>query len=202
MKIATLILFLLGTCTLAPGLAAGPANAGMLPPSDMKNLKLGLWEETIESQQLVQDIDPRMLKMEDMTPEQKARIEAVLKRQHTEHAAEGNVRKTTRNKRFCLKADDYDKSFEVAGDRGRKKDVDCTLSEGPRSASRVSFRSECTMPQGKVTSEVTYGVKSSTETYGEVVGKGTLMGRPQNSSRKMTAHWVAADCGKVTEGPR
>ena len=148
MKTSSLTLFLLSASALIQVLAAEPVKTSVLPPSDMKNLKLGLWEETIESQQSVQDLDRGMLKLEDMTTEQKARIDAVLKRKHVERAAEGNIRKTTKNKRFCLKAGDYDKSFDVDGDRGRKKDLDCKVSEGSRSASRVSFRSECTMPQG------------------------------------------------------
>ncbi len=201
MKIATLILFLLGACTLVPGLAAGPANAGMLPPSDMKNMKLGLWEGTIESQNTEQDIDPSTLNMGmQLTPEQKARMEAVLKRQHDQHVKNGYINKTAKTKRFCVKPGDFDKAFDL-GELDRDKEMNCKTTEGPRSSSRMSFRAECKAPEGQFTWEMTYAVKSPTETYGEVVTKGTMMGKPQESSMKTVAHWVSADCGKVTKGP-
>ena len=199
MKTATLLL--LGAFALAPILAAEPAKKGILPPSDMKNLKLGLWEETIESQQKEQDIDPSLLdRGGQLTPEQKARMEAVLKRQHAEHVKDGFVRKTAKTKRFCLKPGDYDKPFDLDG-KGRKE-IDCKTTEAPRTSSRVSIRMECTAPQGQFVYEIAYGTKSPTETYGEIVIKGTMMGQPQDSSMKTVAHWVGAECGKVTEGPK
>jgi hypothetical protein len=159
---------LLGVCLAGTAFAAGPSSDEIPPPADLKNAKLGLWTETIQSTKPPErDVDTSHIDLSGMTPEQRARIEAVLKRQHDQHAAQGNApASTTRTKNYCLKASDVTKNFGMGGG-GRDHD-DCKSAEVSRSSSRVALHSECSAEGGHITTDITFGLKSPTETFGEM----------------------------------
>lgn len=198
MKIIALLL-ILGACVLPAAQATPPATKAFQMPSDMKNMKLGLWESTIDSQSPEQDIDPKTLGLEKMPPDQRARMEATLKRQHDEHVKNGYINKATKIERYCLKPADFQKDF--LSDNSSIEE-ECKTTEGPRSSSSASYRMDCKSPEGPGVAETSYNVKSPTEVVSEMASKGTIMGKPWETKFKVSSRWVSADCGKVTTGPR
>ena len=186
---------------VSSAMPAEPSSKDIPPPADLKNVRLGLWEETIRSEQTARpQVDMSKVDMSGWTPEQKARVEAVLKRQHEEQVAQGSAPVVkSKTKRFCVKAGDVNKSFNI-GDKGRGGG-ECKETEVSRSSSRLALRYECAGESAKISTELSYEVKSPTETVGEIHSKGTMMGRPVDNSEKATAHWVGPECGSVSEGP-
>ena len=192
---------LTGVFAVGSAIAAEPSSKDIPPPAAMKNLRLGLWEGTIQSKRSAQaEVDMSKMDMSGFSPEEKARVEAVLKRQHAEHVAQGNTPTVkSKTKRYCLKADELTKKFSM-GDEGRGHG-ECKESEISRTPSQIALRAECAVEGTKMVTDISYGVKSPTEAIGEIHSKGTMMGRAYESSEKIEAHWIGPDCGNVSEGP-
>ena len=206
MKTATLLL-LIGSCMLTPALAADPSTKKFQTSSDMKNMKLGLWESTIESQSPAPDIDRVTLGLPTMTPEERARMEEELERLQAEYVKNGHVINTTETGRYCLKPTDLQKDF-VSDELSSYDYKDCKTTEGRRSASSASLRIDCKSPElGQFVWEMTYAVKSPNEVFAIKASKSTsmrkpnAMGKPNERSSKVSSRWVSAACGKVTKGP-
>ena len=190
-------IFLAAVWAAAPAQAAAAGLGDIQPPDAIKGTRLGLWEETIESTAPpAADVDMSRMDMSEFTPEQKARIAAVLKRQHAEHVAQGSgpVSKT-KSKQFCLKRTDITKSFGTGKD---SRDMeDCKASEVSRTSSRVALRVVCAKEGDRVTTDIMYDVKSPTVTVTEMRTTGMMRGHAVDSTQKANAHWVGPDCGSV-----
>ena len=198
MKTAALLL-LLGSCVLTPALAAAPDMTKFPMPSDMKNMKLGLWESTTKTQSPAPDNDPVTLGLPTMAPEERARMEEALERLQAQYVKDGHVIKTAETERYCLKPTDLQK--DLASDE-LPFFKDCKTTKGRRSASSASLRINCKSPEpGQFVWEMTYAVKSPNEVFAIMASKASFMGAPNERSSKVSIRWVSADCGKVTKGP-
>jgi hypothetical protein len=193
----TTVLIVLGSCALGSAVAAdNPAGQQILPPSGFKTLKLGLWEETLSSQAGPHpQIDMSQIDTSSFTPEQRARVEAVLKRQREQAAAKGNAPDvSTKSKQYCLKASDVSRDLlkDLRDDR-----PGCELREVSRTATRIVVHQECSEKGVQGTMDMSYEVKSPTTLAAEIKTSGALNGREFKRTETMNAHWIGADCGTV-----
>jgi hypothetical protein len=196
----SLVLVLALPCGAGAASAAEPAGDGIAPPSDYQHAKLGLWEQTITSTSgPAPQWPPGAMDLSGMSAEERARVEAVLKRQREHAKAQGSApRVTTKTKQFCVRQADIDgRKGSLFGDKPPRKEDHCSTREMARSSSRVSLQSECMVQGTKMTTDVTYEIRSPTEFAGAVSSSGTYNGQPMKSSETLSAHWVAASCGSV-----
>ena len=196
----SLVFVLALPCGAGAAYAADPSGEGISPPGDYKHSKLGLWEETIGS---TSGTSPQMpagaMDLSGMSPDERARVEAVLKRQREQAKAQGGApRVSTRTKQFCVRQSDIDQG---GGSLFRDKQLDkkdgCTTKETARTSSRVSIRSECVVHDANMVTEINYEVRSPTEFAATMSSSGSYQGQPMKSSNTMSAHWIGADCGNV-----
>ena len=180
------------------------------------DLKTGLWEETIKSEQPPGPaVDPSMMDgmMAGMTPEQRANVEKVLKRQAAERQAQGNRPVvTSKTKRFCMTQemlkDDW--AFDRGPDRG-DRDRTCSQKFVERSAHRMHVKMQCSgelnkpgrdekdAPAGEIhsTTEIIMDIKSRESFSGSVTSDMTYGGQHRHSQSNAEAHWLGVDCDKV-----
>ncbi|MFX5776759.1 DUF3617 family protein, partial [Acinetobacter baumannii] len=71
----------------------------------------------------------------------------------------------------------------------------CKASEVSRTSSRIALSVVCTAKEGQITTDITFDVKSQTQTSAEMHMKGTMMGRAYDNTERADAHWVGPDCG-------
>ncbi len=195
-------------------LAAGLANVA--PPSDYKNARLGLWEMTNEmSTQGGPKIDMSQMQarmaesMKNMTPEQRARVEAVMKKQEARAAGAP----TTGTKQKCITAAELDKGFASDLTERDNAAIQCTTKEVSRSSSKVVIDIACTgKDKGQVaraegrgdgptamsqSGTMTFELKSPTEMESRFQMSAMIGNEPMKSDMKMHGRWISADCGKV-----
>ncbi len=170
-----------------------------ISPSDFKHAKTGLWEGTVRSESgPAPQMDMNSMDMSQITPEQRARVEAVLKRQHAQAKAQGNSpRELSKKKQFCVKQADLDRGENsMFGDED--KGAKCSRHETVRTASRVSVTAQCAVEGGgNFVSEMTFEVKSPTEIAERMTMNGAFGNHPVKSDMGIEAHWVGPDCGHV-----
>lgn len=196
--------------------SASPDKPLIAPPSDYKNIRLGLWEMTTEmTTQGGPKIDMGQIQahlaedMKGMTPEQRARIEAVMKKQ--EARAAGAPTSSTKQK--CIAAADRDKG--LAGDmKGRDNaEQNCTMNEVSRTSSKVVLDLTCSgRDKGQIAKAegrsdgptamtqngtMTFELKSPTEMASRFQMSAMIGNQPMKSDMKMLGRWISADCGKV-----
>lgn len=207
----------LAACAGAAYGATATSPQAIVPPSDYKNLRLGLWEMTNETSMQggprmdMAQMQARMAEsMKDMTPEQRARIDALMKRQAQ---SAGEPRTSTRQK--CFTAADRDKaSLEDMQDRSRSN---CTMKEITRTSSKLVFAISCSARDmgpaaraegsgdGPMVMEqngtVSFEMMSPTQMESRIQFSGMMGKAPMKSDIQMHAHWISADCGKVKQLP-
>ena len=148
----------------------------------------GLWEHTFKLTSQGGEMEKAQAQMQAqlaaMPPEQRQKIEAMMKGRGVTMGAQGTTAK------FCLTQEQSAKPAEpqMAGD--------CKQTDMSRSGNTMRYRFACTSPQ-RVSGEgqVTYaGDKAYT-------GKSTVTtqvnGQPQQMGMDMTGQWLGADCGDV-----
>lgn len=181
-------------------------------PSDYKRLKLGLWEETRRSESVTPPVDLSGMDMSHFSPEERARVEAVLKRQAEERKARGDApRVTTRTKRTCMTAEKMEKNMRemdpARGDRN-DKEVQCTYRVKENSSSRLLVASECTIADaglkagpyaggGKFSGEIAWEIKSPEWTIASTSSEGRMGSAPIKNRDVVESHWIGSDCGNV-----
>jgi hypothetical protein len=215
---ATASALLLVAALGGPAGAAPAAQAGkpqVAPPSDYRSVRLGLWELTDETRMQggpaidISQIQAHIAEdMKEMTPEQRARIQALMQRQ----AARSAGAPSSHTRQECLTAAGRDKGW--TGDMARGDHAgDCAMTELSRTASTVVVNMSCSgRDKGQIaeaegrghgptnmsqTGTVTFEIKSPTEMSSRVQLSGMMGDKPLKTDITMHGRWVAADCGTV-----
>lgn len=204
-------------CAIAPALSAAAGDTTpILPPSEYKNLRLGLWELTDEtSTQGGPKIDTAQMQskmaegMKDMTPAQRAQVEELMRKQ----AARSSGAPVTHTKQQCITAAERDKNLSKGLNDRNDGSVQCTTKEVSRTSSKVVVEMACTgRDKGQLAkaegrgdgptamsqnSTLSFEVKSATEFESRFLMSAMLGSQPMKSDMKMHGRWLAADCGKT-----
>lgn len=154
---------------------AGP-SAARAEPFDAK---LGLWEVTHTTQ--TQGAPP--VDMGKLTPEQRARLEAMFK------ARQGG---TTRTVRSCLTKERLDEEIFPSD----KEDSNCTRTLIANTRTVREMKMEC-RGEHPMTGDVRFEALSRERVRGNAdmtIGGGP---RPMKVHSTMTARWLGSDCGNV-----
>jgi hypothetical protein len=155
-------------------LATHPALA-----AEPMDLKLGLWETTVTTNISGSPMPESALKQ--MSPEQRARIEAAMKKRE----AQGPRSHTTRS---CLTKEKLNRPFEKQGEPANSN---CKNTIVTATRTVQEYKIQCTGPEAH--SGVMHMEAQSPERFKSTV--------KMNSSRstinvELNGHWVGADCGK------
>ena len=147
------------------------------------NVKLGLWETTGTHTLTGQmPITPKM--MENMTPEQRARVEEAMKQQ-----ANGQPR--TMTYKSCLTKEELDRGTAF------KNDKECTETPINSTSSKLTVKMVCEMEDAKADGTVEFHALSSEHVKGQ--GKMTVTGggHTMNSNSTFDSKWIGSNCGSV-----
>ena len=195
---------------------ASPDKVQIAPPRDYKNIRLGLWEMTDErTTQGGPKIDMAQIQahladdMKGTTPEQRARIEAVMKKQ----AAQAAGAPTSRTKQKCITAADRDKNLTNDMKERDSAELNCTMKEVCRTSSKVVVDMSCSgRDRGQIAKAegrgegpivmtqngtMTFEFKSPTEMESQFQMSALIGNEPMKSDMKMHGRWISAECGKV-----
>ena len=176
------------------------------------DVKAGLWEQTMKEEKTPEptvQMSPEMLA--DMPADARTRVEAVLKRQAAERAAQGNSPVvSTKTKRFCITQKQLDEGLKLPEmGRGDIEDsTKCSENKLDQSATGLHLKMVCTSqpghgkqgaPQGEMHSamELTVVAKSPENYTENMVTDFTFSGQHQHSQTHGEAHWIGASCGNV-----
>jgi hypothetical protein len=175
--------------------APDPAAIGM--PSDFRALKPGLWQVTRRSEVTAPPITAASMDLSGLDPAARARVQAVLKRQATERAARGGGPEVNaRTKQECLTAEALAKRQSPFERRGGRDD-DCPPVVKLRTASRLVVTSQCSVEGHAFNVEMTFEVKSATETAMTMTSTGADRGQASETNETVSARWVGPACGGV-----
>lgn len=199
------------------GLVSASSDKPLItPPSDYKNIRLGLWEMTTEmTTQGGPKIDMGQIQahladdMKGMTPEQRARIEAMMKTQ----AARAAGAPTSSTKQKCIAAADRDKGLTDDMNGRDNAERNCTMNEVSRTSSKIVADLTCSgRDKGQIAKAggrgdgptvmtqngtMTFELKSPTEMASRFQMSALIGNQPMKSDMKMFGRWISADCGKV-----
>ena len=176
------------------------------------DVKAGLWEQTMKEEKTPQpaiQMSPELLA--GMPADARARVEAVLKRQAAERAAQGNSPVvSTKTKRFCITQKQLDEGLKLPEmGRGDLEDkTKCSENKLDQSATRLHLKMACSSqpghgekgaPQGEMhsTMELTVVAKSRENYTEDLATEYTFGDQHQRSQTRGEAHWVGASCGNV-----
>ena len=148
----------------------------------------GLWEHTLklDAQNAETHSMPAQMQAQlaAMPPEQRKKIEEMMKSRGVTMGAQGTTVK------FCLTKE------QAAKPADPRMPGDCKQNDVKRSGNAMSYRFTCTTPQpvsgeGRVTfdGDKAYTGRSTVTTQ--------VKGQPQSTSIDMSGKWLAADCGDV-----
>jgi len=168
-----------------------PRAADEIKPLDVK---VGLWETTVTSETSGMANNPGMPqipadKLAQLPPEQRARIEGMLKTRGM-----GGAQTTTH--KMCLTKEALNRPLNFSQDNS------CTQKLVSSSSSKEEVHVECTRDTGKSSGDMTIERVDSEH----VKGGGTITGamkmpngntQPLNMKVSWTAKWIASDCGDV-----
>ncbi len=148
----------------------------------------GLWEHTFKLNSPSGQMEKAQAQMQSqlaaMPPEQRQKIEALMKERGVTMGAQGTSAK------FCLSKEQAAKPAEP------QMTGDCKQTDTTRSGNTMRYKFACTAPQ-RVSGEgqITYaGDKAYT---GQSTMTTQVNGQSQQMSMDMTGKWLGADCGDV-----
>lgn len=166
---------------LTPALCA--ASLALLPllpaQADPMNLKLGLWESTQTTQMSGSPIPEAAL--QKMTPEQRARVEAAMKKREA-------MGPRTHVIRSCLTQEKLERPFV------RNEDEDpghCRRTVVTATRTVHEYRFQCSTPE-----ERTGVMRLEAQSSERVTGTLKMKSAHGSVSMQLDGHWVAASCGK------
>jgi hypothetical protein len=146
------------------------------------NVKTGLWEVTTMGQ--MNGAPP--VDTSKMTPEQAARVEAMMKAS----AARGGTPRTFKE---CLTKEKLAKDpFQDPESKHNCKRTDIT-----RTSTVMAFKEECVTETGKTTAEGHFETTSTEQVKGTVKINIDRNGRSMNMNTQVTAKYLGASCGDV-----
>lgn len=161
------------------GTAPATASANKLQPLDVK---LGLWENTTSiSSSGSLGIPPERLAK--MTPEQRARVEAMLKARSGQ-SAHTNTYKSCLTKEQLQKTPFADKQ-------------NCTETLVSSTSKEAEVHFECTMEEAKGSGTMKIEVQSNENVHGSGHGTLNMGGRTMDTDWSMTGKWLQSSCGDV-----
>ena len=158
-------------------------GADELKPLDVKP---GLWETTVTSQTSgMPPIPPEALAR--LTPEQRARMEAVLKQRE----AQGPKTNTTKS---CATKDQIDNMFSSFNDNVRQN---CKSTVIRSSSTEEDLRLDCSQNNTQVTMNVHVQAINSENVKGTVQMNASGGDNKMNTQTSLTAKWLGSDCGDL-----
>ena len=168
-------------------LSAGASwGADAITPFDVK---LGLWETKASTQMGAMRNMPAMPSippdaLANMTPEQRAHVEAMMKAR-----AGGPMVTTTK---ICITREQLNNPMAFS-----RPDRTSTPKVVSSSATRQQIHVECTHQGGKVAGDLTVERIDSEHIKGNMAMKGGMEGHPVDIKMTFDTTWVASDCGNV-----
>jgi hypothetical protein len=169
-------------CLLATVLLAG----GKVTPL---HVKTGLWESTSTTTlNGALGIPPELLAQ--MTPEQKARYEAAMKRM-------ANGRPTSRTYRNCLTEKELKEN--PFPDKEQTEGMQCKQEVIRSTGSDLEVRETCSEGTTSGEAHMTFHASSSEHTTGQGEMTATMGGRTMHSKIKIESKWLGASCPKGVE---
>jgi Protein of unknown function (DUF3617) len=154
------------------------------------NLKLGLWEDTSQTESSGMPPIPQSV-LDTFPPEQRAKMEAMMKAQ----AASG-PRSTSKVVRSCMTKEELTRPFmpddikeckhRVINSSGSMMEIEAQCMQDGVVKTTLSMRFEASSPE-RVTGISTLKFMSTTQ--GD--------GRSRTITTRTTARWLGADCGEV-----
>jgi hypothetical protein len=168
--------FLLGVIVLS---SISLSAADKIQPLDVK---LGLWETTYTTATSgAPPIPPDMLAK--ITPEQKARMEAMVKQRQSEGPK-------TRTEKKCLTQEDLNKSNILGED-----EKDCTRTVISSTSHRLEAKIECTRGGGKQSGTIEMEALDTTNVRGSVHSTMTAGGNTMRIDTKLSSKYLGSSCG-------
>lgn len=171
-------------CLLATVVMAGSKITPM-------NVRLGMWENhsTIAVTGGI-GIPPEMLAQ--MTPEQRARVEAAMKN----HPGASGVPREHVSK-GCLTQKDL--NSDPFGKMSQEKDMKCEETVLNSTGTDLNVKTTCTEGTTKGDMHLHFHALSSEHVIGTGEGTVTMGGRTMHSNMKMDMKWIGATCTKDSE---
>jgi len=148
------------------------------------DVKLGLWEttNTFQTSGMPQvNIPPDALAR--MTPEQRARVEAMTK-------GSGSARTTTQ--KSCMTREKMNKQEMFTDNK-----MDCTKTVVSSSSSKLEMRMQCTTDGAKTNGTFRIEAVNSENVKGSMQMATTSGDRTMNMNSNFTAKWLGPDCGDI-----
>ena len=147
------------------------------------NVKLGLWETTSTHTMTGQmPVTPEM--MQNLTPEQRARVEAAMKGQAT-------GKPTTMTYKSCLTKEQLDRGTAF------KNDKECTETPINSTSNKLTVKMVCDVEGAKANGTVEFQALSPDHVKGQGKMTVTGAGHTMNSSSTFDSKWLGSDCGSV-----
>lgn len=170
--------------TIAVLLPVGSCLAQNIP----FDAKLGLWETSTKTElggsaMAMPQIPPEALAK--MPPEQRARLEAMMK-------SRGGGAPGITTVRSCLTRESLNRGLALG-----QTDRNCTRTLVSSSASKQVMRIDCNQEEMKVTGEITIERTDAEHVKGNMAMKGSAGERPMDMKMSFDSKWVSADCGDV-----
>jgi len=148
------------------------------------NVKPGEWESTVTNETSGQLPVPQEM-IDKMTPEQRARMEAMMKARGTQ-GPRSTVAKS------CLKPEDLDKPF------GHENKF-CKQTIVSSSATKQEIHMECDMGGGKQTGNVKFEAVDSGTVKGTMQMTATNGGRTMSVNTTILAKWLGPACSEASK---
>lgn len=168
-------------CSLARAAALGIAAAACTGAfAQSFSAKPGLWENTITTQ--ISGAPP--MDMSRMSPEQRARIEEMMKKRE----AMGPREHTHRS---CITKEDLERGPQF------ERNDNCKYTVTSRSATRLAGTAQCTHGEMTSSGDFMWEVSGGTSMRGVMHNTMQRNGKEQKVTVNMEGKWLGSDCGDV-----
>lgn len=151
--------------------------------AEVFDIKPGLWDFSVTVQMSGM---PPIPNLDQMTPEQRARIEGAMK----------NMGNQTHSSKSCVTREGIEKAIAESSNSQNNK---CSPKIMNMSSSKVALHMECTQDRGtKTNGDITIDRKDGEHIVGIGTMKSTMAnGRSMDVKWSLTGTFVASDCGNV-----
>jgi hypothetical protein len=151
------------------------------------NIKPGLWEVT-NSPQVTGDMPISEDQLAQMTPEQRARLEAAMKA----GMASANKPRTYKE---CMTPEKIARGFDI--DKGEGKS--CKRKIVSSTPTELQLHDECDSTERKTVSDVHFQVKGGTQMTGKINVVMSSGSKTMTVNSLVQGKWLGADCGSVKD---
>jgi Protein of unknown function (DUF3617) len=151
------------------------------------NIKPGLWEVT-NSPQVIGDMPISEDQLAQMSPEQRARLEAAMKA----GMASANKARTYKE---CMTPEKIARGFDIDKDEGKS----CKRKIVSSTATELQLHDECESTERKTVSDVHFQVKGGTQMTGKINVVISSGAKTMTVNSSVQGKWLGADCGAVKD---